>query len=383
MKATISRTAAALFAAVLAGSLVLLVYNSSASAAANVPQGFSKARVAGGLERPTAMTVAPDGRILVAEQDGRLRVIKNGRLLKTPFAKVRVSSKGERGLLGVALDPEFEKNRYVYVYHTVPGTNSRRPYNRVVKFIASASNPNRAAPGRSKTIFKLNSLSGRRNHNGGALHFKEDKLFIAVGDNANRNNARSLKNLHGKMLRINKDGSIPKDNPFYTKARGKNRAIWANGLRNPFSFAVQPGSGEVYINDVGQKKWEEINRGRAGANYGWPRYEGPERNGRYAGPLFAYRHGNTRTTGCAITGGTFYNPPVSASREFPSRFTGNYFFADICSGWIRRYDSSSDRAYGFATGLSAPVDLKVARNGNLYYLARGTGSVERISYKRR
>lgn len=368
-------------ALVVSLALALLLSNGSARAAVTVPKGFVKSQVATGLDRPTAMTFAPDGRIFVAEQGGKLRVVENGRLLDRPFARVRVDSGGERGLLGVALDPNFSKNGYVYVYHTVPSTSSRSPYNRVVRFTASANNPNLRASGSAKIIFNLNYLSSKQNHNGGALHFNGGKLFIAVGDNANLDNAQSLGNLKGKMLRINKNGSIPRDNPFYGKAKGKNKAIWARGLRNPFSFAVQPGTGKTYINDVGQGTWEEINRGKAGANYGWPRYEGPERDRRYVGPIFAYRHGDTNTTGCAITGGTFYNPRSSATRKFPADYTSDYFFADVCNGWIRRYDPATDKAYGFATGLANPVDVQVGRDGSLYYLARGTSSVGRIVYR--
>jgi glucose/arabinose dehydrogenase len=181
------------------------------------------------------------------------------------------------------------------------------------------------------------------------------------------------------MLRINKDGTIPQGNPFYNRAIGRNRAIWALGLRNPFSFAIQPHTGKMFINDVGEQKWEEINRGVARANYGWPRYEGPESDPKYRNPGFVYRHGSTNTTGCAITGGAFYNP---ITRQFPSGYVGDYFFADFCSGWIRRLDSATGDVSRFATGLSRPVDLKVSKGGSLYYLSRGhgTGSVGKIRY---
>ncbi|CAN5912579.1 hypothetical protein BH23ACT11_BH23ACT11_05370 [soil metagenome] len=380
MRIVAYRPFAVILMAIIVGVIALFAYGSSATAAVNVKSGFTNSQISAGLDRPTAMTFAPGGRILVAEQGGKLRVIKNGRWRKAPFVRVRTDSSGERGLLGVTIDPNFSKNRYVYIYQTVQATSSRRAFNRVVRFTASKANPNRRARGSAKVIFKLNYLSSKKNHNGGALHFRGGKLFIAVGDNANQDNAQSLRNLKGKMLRINKNGTIPKNNPFYGKARGKNKAIWARGFRNPFSFAVQPGTGKTYINDVGQKTWEEINRGRAGANYGWPRYEGPERNRRYAGPIFAYRHGTTNTTGCAITGGDFYNPRKSAPRKFPARFRGDYFFADVCSGWIRRYDPKSDRATGFATGIAGPVDLRTGPDGSLYYLARGAGAVGKIRY---
>lgn len=364
-------------AAILAGLLANIAYSSPASGAASVPDGFDRVRVAGGLDRPTAMAFAPDGRIFVAEQGGKLRVISKGRLLSKPFARFRVNSEGERGLLGVALDPNFSRNGYVYVYQT----SSWAPlHNRIVRLKARG---NRAKPGSRKLIFRLSTLSSARNHNGGAIHFgRGGRLYVAVGDNARQENAQTLKNLHGKMLRINKNGSIPKTNPFYGRARGKNKAIWARGFRNPFSFAVQPGSGRIYVNDVGQKTWEEINRLVRGANYGWPRYEGPERNRLYRGPVFAYRHGSTGTTGCAITGGSFYNPSSSARNRFPKHYFGDYFFADFCSGWIRKYDPRTDKASSFATGLSHPVDIQVGRDGSLYYLARGTGSVDKIRFNR-
>ena len=134
------------------------------------------------------------------------------------------------------------------------------------------------------------------------------------------------------MLRINKDGTIPTDNPFYPTTLGNNRAIWALGLCNPFKFAVQPGTDTIFINDVGENSWEEINRGAAGANYGWPVHEGVANDPPYVDPIFAYGHGSTDTTGCSITGGVFYDP---ATAQFPAGYEGDYFFADICSGWIR------------------------------------------------
>jgi Glucose / Sorbosone dehydrogenase len=176
-------------------------------------------------------------------------------------------------------------------------------------------------------------------------------------------------------LRINTDGSIPTDNPFYNTATGNNRAIWALGLRNPFTFAFQPGTGRMFINDVGASTYEEINDGIAGSNYGWPTTEGPTTNSSFRSPIYYYGHGTSNTTGCAIVGGTFYNPPVL---QFPSSYTGKYFFADLCSGWIRVFDPSAGTATGFATGISNPVDLHVGPDGALYYLVLG-GQVFRIS----
>ncbi|MGH3090195.1 MAG: PQQ-dependent sugar dehydrogenase [Rubrobacteraceae bacterium] len=358
----------------LAASLSLVLATGEASGEASFPEGFAREQVAEGLADPTAMTFLPDGRLLVAQQNGRLRVIRDGRLLEAPALELRVDSRGERGLLGVAVDPAFTTNGHIYVYHTV---RTGPIHNRVTRFTLEGD---RVAPGSGRLVFRLNNLSRATNHNGGAIHFGQDgKLYVAVGDNANGENAQSLRNLKGKMLRINNDGSIPRDNPFRKNknVRGKNKAIWARGLRNPFSFAVSPDDGVIFINDVGQRKWEEINRGKRGANYGWPVFEGPEKNRRYAPPVFAYRHGDGPTTGCAITGGTFYVPQTP---QFPEEYVGDYFFADFCGGWVRRFDPASGRAEPFAQGLSFPVDLKAGPEGALYYLERGKGSVSRVSY---
>jgi glucose/arabinose dehydrogenase len=363
--------------AMLACVVAVLAFSAdSARGAATLPPNFARSQVVGGLASPTAMEFAPDGRLFVAEQRGTLRMVKAGGKLATLLnISGRVDSAGERGLLGVTVDPSFSTNHYVYLYYTQKATGTTPAHNRVIRVTARGD---RAIAGSQKLLLRLDNLSSATNHNGGAIHFGEDgKLYVAVGDNARDSNAQSLSNLKGKILRINKDGTIPRDNPFYNRAPGRDRAIWALGLRNPFSFAVQPRAGKVFINDVGEQTWEEINRGAAGANFGWPRYEGPESNRRYRSPVFVYRQGSTKSTGCAITGGAFYNP---TTRQFPRAYVGDYFFADFCGGWIRRLDSATGDVSGFATGVSNPVDLKVGKGGSLYYLSRGAGSVGRVRY---
>lgn len=370
-----SRLLSVFLFALLAGVGALFFWGGSASGAVNLPDGFSRSRVAGGLNNPTAMALAPDGRLFVTQQNGRLRVIRDGRLLRRAVTTFRVDSSGERGLLGVAVDPEFSRNRFVYVYYTARTTPR---HNRVARFKVK---DNRAIAGSREIILRLDNLSAARNHNGGAIHFGTGgKLFAAVGDNNDGQNAQTLGNLKGKLLRINKDGSIPANNPFFDRASGKNRTIWALGLRNPYSFAVRRGEGTIFINDVGERTWEEINRGRAGANYGWPNFEGPENSARFTPPIFAYRHDGARArTGCAITGGVFYTP---VRRDFPRSYAGDYLFADFCSGWVRRYDPRSGTTMNFVRGLQNPVDLLVGPGGSLLYLERGTGSVNRIRYGR-
>ncbi len=346
-----------------------------AALAATVPVGFTDSVLVSGLSSPTAMEIAPDGRVFVAQQGGALRVVKNGALLATPFLTLSVNSSGERGLLAVTFDPNFASNGFVYVYYT---TSSSPIHNRVSRFTASVANPDVAQAGET-VLLDLENLSAT-NHNGGALHFGVDgKLYIAAGENAVGSNSQSLSNLLGKILRLNPDGTIPTDNPFYASATGTNRAIWVRGLRNPFTFAIQPGTGRMFINDVGQNTWEEIDDGIAGANYGWPTSEGPLSctNPGFTCPLYAYDH----SQGCAITGGVFYNP---SSPSFPSSYDGKYFFAEYCGNWIKLIDPNAppanNAAATFASGISSPVDLRVGADGSLYYLARGAGSVGRIQY---
>lgn len=356
-------------------SVMLSVGFVATLSAATLPAGFTETRIATGLSNPTAMALAPDGRLFVAEQGGRLRIIKDGVLLGTPFVTLSVNSAGERGLLGVAFDPDFVRNGFVYVYYT---TSTSPVHNRISRFTVSIGNPDVAQAGSEVQIFNLPNLSSATNHNGGAIHFGIDAtLYVAVGDNANPSLAPSLTTTLGKILRINRDGTVPADNPFFGQTTGTNRAIWARGLRNPFTFAIQPGTGRVHINDVGQNTWEEVNNGIAGADYGWPATEGPQPPG-VAGvtyPIYSYANAGSN---CSIIGSAFYNPSVP---NFPANFDGAYFFGDYCGGFINTL-SPPDYATvnAFATGISSLVDIQIGDDGALYYLERGTGSVFRVQF---
>ena len=344
-----------------------------AAQAATLPTGFVETQIASGLASPTAMDFAPDGRLFVCLQGGNLRVVKNGALLPTPFLTLTVDSSGERGLLGVAFDPNFATNNFVYVYYTVPGSPA---HNRISRFTAGGDV---AVAGSEVVLLNLDNLSSATNHNGGAIHFGPDgKLYVAVGENANPANSQTLANVLGKVLRINSDGTIPNDNPFFNTI-GARKEIWALGLRNPFTFAFQPGTGRLFINDVGQSTWEEINDGIAASNYGWSTCEGvcSPPNANFRDPLFPYGHGSGSTTGCAIVGGGFYNPSVV---QFPASYVGKYFFADLCTGWVRLFDPANNTASDFASGISNPVDLKVATDGSLYYLSIGSAAVFKIHF---
>ncbi len=356
-------------------ALLTLLRTALPALAATLPTGFTETQLARGIVRPTAMALAPDGRLFICEQTGALRVIKNGKLLAEPFVSVPVFTEGERGLLGVTFDPDFPRTPHVFVYYTATGPVV---HNRLSRFTASGD---KAVKGSEVAILDLPQLA-KPIHNGGTLHFGPDgHLYVAVGENAVPENAQSLDNPLGKILRIDKDGTIPTDNPFYDRTSGVSRAIWAMGLRNPFSFAFEPSTGgktgRMFINDVGRKDWEEIDEGIAGANYGWPVTEGPTNDPRFQGPLYAYRHGPTPETGCAISGGAFYNPE---DLQFPASFLGTYLFADFCSGWIRRLDPATKAVTGFASGIGGPIGLQVGDDGFLYYLAYEEGTVSRIGY---
>jgi glucose/arabinose dehydrogenase len=353
-----------------------------AQGAANLPAGFTQSKVVSGLTDPMDMEFAPDGRLFVAEQAGRVRIAKpDGTLATFLNISTKVDSTGPRGLQALTFDPSFTSNRYVYLHYTRKATSTTPVHNRIVRVTANA-NGTKMVSGSEKLILRLNNQSTDQHH-GGAIDFgpTDGKLYIVTGDNQTPPKAQQLNNLFGKMLRINKDGTIPTDNPFYTTASGNNRAIWALGLRNPFKFAFQPGTDTIFINDPGEDSWEEINEGAAGANYGWPVHEGVAKDPPYVDPIFRYGP-EPSPTGCAmaITGGAFYNP---TPLQFPSEYEGDYFFADYCHGWIRKLDASTGGDSDFASGIEKPIDLEVSEEGELYYLSRGsTGLVGKISYAR-
>ncbi len=346
-----------------------------------LPAGFSAETVVSGFTGATAMEVAPHGRILVCEQTGALRVVKDGAFLEKPLLSLEVDSQWERGLIGVALDPEFPTNGFVYVNYVSP-----RPYphHRISRFTAKGEV---AARGSELVLLEgddQTKMGGAipAGHQGGAIHFGTDgKLYVAIGEQTAGAPAQKLDTLLGKLLRINGDGTIPADNPFYSKAKGKYRAIWARGLRNPFTFAVQPGTGRIFINDVGETRWEEINEGFAGGNFGWPAAEGPSTDPIYRSPIHHYPV-------ASVAGGAFC--PKGSDHTFPANFQGKYFFMDFVKGWIKTLDPDHpERVETFASGLTRPVDLKFAPDGSLLVLQRdawvidgnfraGTGSLLRI-----
>lgn len=337
-----------------------------------VPSGFTRNESwITGLSAATAFAQAPDGRLFVAEQSGNLRVVKNGALLQPPMLNVTLAANVgfEQGLLGVTVHPNFASNGFVYVYYTSGETNT---HNRVSRFTVTGD-----VASNEEKLVDLPGVGGFAAHNGGAMHFGTDgKLYVAVGEAGTPLNASNLSSVLGKMLRFNDDGTIPTDNPFYNTQTGLARAIWAYGLRNPFTFTIHPVTGRMHINDVGAQTWEEINLGASGANYGWPSSEGPDNvSGNITGPLFTYKHSAATPlgsgpggffTGSAIAGGAFY--PDAA--PFPVGYRNSYYFADYVSQFIGRYDWVNNATYAFARVLDLPVDMLTGSDGALYVLTR-------------
>jgi putative heme-binding domain-containing protein len=357
-------------------------FGAAISGPIRLPEGFEVRTICTGLTGCTAMEVTADGQVFVCEQTGALRVVKAGKLLDEPFVRLPVDSAWERGLIGVTVDPDFPRVPFVYVCYVA---RDPYPHHRLSRFTADGD---KAAPKSELVLLEgddQRKLGGNipAGHQGGALHFGVDgKLYVAIGEQTAETPAQQLTTLQGKILRINRDGTIPEDNPFLAETSGKYGAIWCRGLRNPFTFAVRQSTGELFINDVGGK-FEEINIGVPGANYGWPVADhGPVADARFRGPIHVYPQ-------ASIAGGAF----VPTSDVWPAAYRGRYFFADFVHGWVHSLDPDHlENVETFACGLRRPVDLRFTADGKLLVLLRnawviddkfqaGTGSLLEIGLR--
>jgi glucose/arabinose dehydrogenase len=346
-----------------------LVGGASVASAASLPTGFTETTFSG-ITNPTALAIAPDGRVFVSQQCGAIRIIKNGAVLSTPFASISVSCSDERGLHSIAFDPNFSSNGYVYVRYT-----RASPLNNVIGRL-QASPPSSDTGSGLTVLFTVpfNGTTQRYHHGGGLVVGNDGKLYSSFGDHLS-GSGQNLNNLWGKVVRINiPNGGIPTDNPFYNTTTGDNRAIWAYGFRNPFTMAIQPGTGRIHVNDVGNSAsacCEEVNNLTRGTNYDWPNSMG---SNDYFGYTASSQGGN------AIVGGGFYNP---TNVNFPSSYVGRYFFGDYGGGWIRSIvgSGSPGSITGFATGISGPTDVEAHHDGTLWYTARNSSNVRRICYQ--
>lgn len=336
-----------------------------------LPQGFARQTVAAGITQPTTMAQAPDGRWFVAQQNGVLKVVKSTGMNAQPFVTVSTNLDGERGLLGVAVDPNFVTNQYVYICYTVASGS----YNIIQRYTASGDT---ALPGSDTIIFQLDTLIANY-HGGGHLDFGPDgKLYVSAGDNGRSAKAQDKDSYLGKILRINADGTTPTDNPF--PGPNKRRNVWAFGLRNPFTFAFRRDTTRMFVDDVGEITWEEINDATVGGrNFGWPAHEGFSNDTNYINPFYNYEHGTADSLGCAITGGTFL---VSDSCNYPTVYKNRYYYIDYCGNWINSISLTGTPSYShFATLIPFySVGITVGRDGNLYFLSRDNEAMYRIKF---
>lgn len=340
--------------------------------------------VVSGLAAPVHLTSPPgDARLFVVEQAGRIRIVRSGQLLTEPFLDITdiVGSGGERGLLSVAFHPGWATNGYFFVNYTdLSGAT------RVERYRAS-SNPDRADRTTARLILTVDQPFS--NHNGGLVVFGPDgKLWIGMGDGGSRDdpqgNGQNPATLLGAMLRIDVDAgdpyAIPADNPFRT-VPGARPEIWAIGLRNPWRFSFDRSTSDLYIADVGQEDWEEVNvvsAAAAGLNYGWKVMEGRHcfrtascNTAGLTTPLLEYGH----DVGCSITGGHVYRGAALPSLR------GHYFYGDYCRGWIRSFrrtdaGPADEREWPIA-GLGRILSFGEDSAGELYVLT-DAGRVYRL-----
>jgi glucose/arabinose dehydrogenase len=374
---------ASAIAAVLILAAALVLAGGDPESRAQAGGGPTLHRV-GGFDAPVYVENAPGQRklLFVVEQRGIVRVVRSGKVLRRPFLNLEreVRYGGEQGLLSIAFDPAYARNRRFYVYYVDSAGDLR-----VDGLRRKRRDPTRADPGSRRKVIGI-PHPGFDNHNGGQLQFGRDRhLYLAPGDGGSagdpRGNAQSRGTLLGKLLRIDprKRGGYktPKSNPF---RGGDGRSeIYALGLRNPYRFSFDSKTGDLLVADVGQSDWEEINRvsrGNArGANFGWDLFEGNhvfEGDGRepanYRPPIHEYarRGGN-----CAVTGGY-----VVRARDLPG-VRGRYLYADFCRGQIRSLDpyAQNPSATDSATGLTvdAPSSFGEGTGGRIYVTSLNGG----------
>jgi glucose/arabinose dehydrogenase/PKD repeat protein len=387
-------------------------------AQATVPSGFTDTQITP-LASPEGLAFTPDGRLLVTTQTGFVRVISNGTLLGTPALNLgpRLCNDHEGGIPGVAVDPNFTANGFVYLYYTFNrsgiceyGGTPNSPVNRVSRFVLSGSN---TIDPLSETVLVDNMPSPEGGHVGGDLQFGKDGfLYVTVGDGqcdyqkdsgcfAANNAARDMNALVGKVLRITRDGAIPPGNPFTGADSGrcntagrttaaKCQEIYATGLRNPFRMGFDPNATgtRFYINDVGEQTWEEVNLGQAGADYGWNVREGmcalasttdcgPPPAG-MTNPIYSYG----RTTGCKAATASAFVP----NGFWPASYDGTYLFGDFVCGKIFQLLPAAGGGFTASEFASIGAQTMVAMTfgpsatGRSLYFTSYQGEVRRIDY---
>lgn len=343
--------------------------------------------VAQGLFRPVAITHAGDSRLFVTQQDGRVMIVEGATVRPTPFLDIRslVTFAGERGLLSIAFDPGYQQNGRFFVNYT-----DRNSDTVIARYNVSATDPNQADLASRTQILLIDQPDSFANHKGGQLQFGPDgNLYVGMGDGGSGgdpgNRAQNLDLLLGKLLRIDVSGPTytnPPSNPFI--GRSGRDEIWAYGLRNPWRFSFDRASADLWIADVGQGDWEEVNFQSAtsvgGENYGWRRMEGshcfnPPANcndGTLVVPVIEYGH----TGGaCSVTGGYVYR-----GARYPG-LNGLYIYGDYCNGMIWGARRQPDGTVTARTLTDAGFFISTFGedlNGELYVADHQAGAIYRL-----
>jgi uncharacterized repeat protein (TIGR01451 family) len=344
----------------------------------SLPAGFAQKQLAHGLSKPVVLAFPPGGGgdIWVGEQGGTILDYHNGAVQPTPVVTLpNVYSSGECGLLGIALDPNFATNGYVYISYVVNVTNKSgvtQPFTRLSRFTFSGGT---IGPATEKVYYQGNQAQNVH-HPGNDLQIGPDgKLWWSVGDNVPAiTNGEALSNIYGKMLRFNLDGTIPASNPF-VNIPGAVPAIYAYGLRNPFRFTFLP-TGQPMTEDTGSSYWEEMDTLQPGGNYGWPYFEGSCFSCGYLNPAYAYGHyvvDGASSAIAAYSGATF---PKAYDHVV---FVGDYGRGDIeAVGFDPSYQTEvSDTVFDLNAGTIA--DLVEGPDGNLYFLSVFEGTFSEIT----
>lgn len=329
------------------------------------PDGYAVQTIATGLTAAATFEILPDGRVLICEQTGTLRIVSHGRLQDEPALEVDVERNRERGLLGVAAHPNFHQTPYIYICRV-----RQQPYTHHV--ISRWTMEGDKVDPTSEVVLLEGDNQGRMGGSdpasaqGGSMHFGPDGcLYISIGEQTASSPAPNINSLLGKILRINADGTIPEDNPFYGQAQGKYRSVWAKGLRNPYSFAIRPGTNDLYVTDVGGR-FEEINVVKAGSDMGWPSFDHGPTNQNFVSPIHYYQRS-------CVCGAAF------APSTWPAEYRDKFFFADFVQGWIRVLDPENPQQFQtFAEGLRRPVDMRFGPDGRLYILVRNAWVLDRL-----
>lgn len=377
--------------------LVALVALSGPARAGTPESGFVDSLLVGNLDSPTAIAFLPDGTLLITEKGGALKRF-DGSSPRT-LVTIPACTGSEMGLLGVAVDPAFSSNGFIYLYRTKAGAagcgTSTGRFNQIVRVTLSGGSVNLSSL--AELLSGIATDNG--NHNGGVLRIGPDqKLWVGVGDTGAGDNvggpgsssnpyAQDLGSLNGKILRLNLDGGVPTDNPFVSTA-GALGEIWASGFRNPFRMSFDGATGRLWIGDVGDGTVEEVDIGVAGGNYSWPRCEGNLQGppsspgacvvGTDIPPVFTYRHSGPGALGTCLIGGAF------AGNAFGSLF-GDYVFGDCTSSAVYRLalnptrDGFTGTPQRVSTNAGTPADFVLGPDGAIYYAAVGDGEVRRLA----